>query len=50
MEGSQTSADATALIADLEEQIPQLIAEAEVPGLSIAVIKDAQLLWRQGLG
>jgi hypothetical protein len=38
------------LIADLEKQIPQLMEEAMVPGLSIAIIKDAKLLWRRGFG
>jgi CubicO group peptidase (beta-lactamase class C family) len=38
------------LIADLEKQIPQLMEEAKVPGLSIAIIKDGKLLWRQGFG
>ncbi|MPY89065.1 MAG: serine hydrolase [Luteitalea sp.] len=38
------------LIADLETQIPQLMEEAIVPGLSIAVIKDGTLLWRRGFG
>jgi CubicO group peptidase (beta-lactamase class C family) len=38
------------LIADLEKQIPRLMEEARVPGLSIAVIQDAKLLWRRGFG
>jgi CubicO group peptidase (beta-lactamase class C family) len=38
------------LIADLEKQIPRLMEEAKVPGLSIAIIKDAKLLWRRGFG
>ena len=33
-----------ALIADLEKQIPNLMEEALVPGLSIAIIKDAKLV------
>jgi len=37
-------------IADLERLIPKLMEEAIVPGLSIAIIKDAQLLWRRGFG
>jgi CubicO group peptidase (beta-lactamase class C family) len=37
-------------IADLERLIPKLMEEAIVPGLSIAIIKDAKLLWRQGVG
>jgi RNA polymerase sigma factor (sigma-70 family) len=38
------------LIADLEKQIPKLMEEARVPGLSIAIIKDAKLFWRRGFG
>src|SRR5262249_25961442 len=38
------------LIASLEKQIPKLMEEAKVPGLSIAIIKDAKLLWRRGFG
>jgi CubicO group peptidase (beta-lactamase class C family) len=38
------------LIADLETQIPRLIKEGMVPGLSIAIIQDAKLLWRRGFG
>jgi len=38
------------LIADLEKQIPKLMEEARVPGLSIAIIQDAKLLWRRGFG
>lgn len=39
-----------ALILDLEKQIPILLEEAKVPGLSIAIIKDAELFWRKGFG
>ena len=38
------------LIADLERLIPKLMEEAIVPGLSIALIRDAKLLWRRGFG
>jgi len=38
------------LIAGIEEQIPPLMAEQKVPGLSIAVLRDAKLLWRRGFG
>ena len=38
------------LIADLEKQIPQLMKKAKVPGLSIAIIKDAKLFWRRAFG
>jgi CubicO group peptidase (beta-lactamase class C family) len=39
-----------ALIADLEKLIPKLMEEVRVPGLSIAIIKDARLFWRRGFG
>src|SRR6266850_7311366 len=39
-----------ALIADLEKQIPKLMEEAMVPGLSIAIVKDGKLSWRRGFG
>jgi CubicO group peptidase (beta-lactamase class C family) len=38
------------LVADLEKRIPKLMEEALVPGLSIAIIQDAKLLWRRGFG
>jgi len=55
-QGSQKSAESKdgppwkTLIADLEKQIPQLMQKAKVPGLSIAIIKDAKLFWRRGFG
>jgi CubicO group peptidase (beta-lactamase class C family) len=39
-----------ALIADLEKQLPQLMADAFVPGVSIALVRDAQVVWRRGFG
>ena len=38
------------MLADLEKQIPGLMAEANTPGLSIAIIRDAKVLWRRGFG
>ncbi|HEX8565226.1 MAG TPA: serine hydrolase [Pyrinomonadaceae bacterium] len=38
------------LIAQLEKSIPQLMKDGEVPGLSIAIIKDAKILWQQSFG
>ncbi len=38
------------LISDLEKQIPKLMEENLVPGLSIAIIKDRKLRWRRGFG
>ena len=37
-------------IAALETSIPKLMKDAVVPGLSIALIHDGRLLWRQGFG
>jgi CubicO group peptidase (beta-lactamase class C family) len=39
-----------ALIKDLERQLPKWMQEANVPGLSIAIIKDGKLGWRRGFG
>jgi CubicO group peptidase (beta-lactamase class C family) len=39
-----------ALIADLEREIPSLMASANVPGLAIAIVKDGELFWRRGFG
>ena len=47
---SNEGAPSRTLVADLEKQIPTLMEEAMVPGLSIAVIKDGKLLWRRGFG
>ncbi len=38
------------LVADFETQIPKLMAAANVPGVSVAVIHDAQVVWRRGFG
>jgi CubicO group peptidase (beta-lactamase class C family) len=42
--------DAAGLIADLEKEIPRAMEDTRVPGFSIAVIRDVQLLWRRGFG
>lgn len=47
---SQVSSESRILLADLEEQIPKLMEEAKVPGLSIAIVKAAKLFWRRGFG
>lgn len=38
------------LIADLESLIPEKMEEVKVPGLSIALIRDAKVLWSEGFG
>lgn len=56
VQGDQTSAESRSsapwetLIADLEKQIPKLMEEAIVPGVSIAIVKDAKLRWRRAFG
>jgi len=37
-------------IVELEKQIPRLMEESVVPGLSIALVQDGKLVWRQGFG
>ena len=34
----------------LKAEIPRIMESTKVPGLSIAVIRDARILWRQGFG
>jgi CubicO group peptidase (beta-lactamase class C family) len=46
----KTSADEKALVSDLEKTIPELMKAANIPGLSIAVIRDGKLLWAGGFG
>jgi CubicO group peptidase (beta-lactamase class C family) len=43
-------AAARGLIADLEREIPELMAAAEVPGVSIALVENGSLMWRRGFG
>jgi CubicO group peptidase (beta-lactamase class C family) len=38
------------VIADLEARVPGLLAAAHVPGLSIALIRDARVAWSRGFG
>ena len=38
------------LVSDLEQEIAELLNKAQVPGLSIALVKDGALLWRRGFG
>jgi CubicO group peptidase (beta-lactamase class C family) len=38
------------LVADLEAQIPMLMAEAHVPGVSAVLIQDATVVWQRGFG
>ena len=38
------------LIRNLEKVIPPLMEKAHIPGLSIAVIRDGEILWHKGYG
>ena len=38
------------LVIDLEAQLPSLLAIALVPGLSIALVQDARVVWSRGFG
>jgi len=38
------------LVSELERTIPELMKEATIPGLSIAVIRDGKLLWTKAFG
>jgi len=39
-----------ALITDLEKAVPDLMEEAGIPGMSIAVIKEGEIIWSRGFG
>src|SRR3981081_2849854 len=40
----------TSRIANLEKNIPKLMDENKVPGLALALIKDAKVAWVRGFG
>ncbi len=46
----KTDVDNRKLIAELEKIIPELMIEAEIPGMSIAVIKNGGIIWTEGFG
>lgn len=46
----KTDVNKDTLITQLEANIPQLMEQALIPGLSIAVIRDGELLWSKGFG
>lgn len=46
----QTKTKKEELIARLEQTIPVLMKEGEVPGLAIAVLQKGELLWQHGFG
>lgn len=50
LERLKTNVPADVLIAELKKSIPELMNKNKVPGLSIAIIRDAKILWSQGFG
>ena len=46
----KTKAKKDELIARLENIIPQLMKDGDVPGLSIALVRDSQILWQRPFG
>ncbi|MBV9960479.1 MAG: serine hydrolase [Acidobacteria bacterium] len=46
----QTKVRQDALVARLERDIPQLMREGDVPGLSIALIRGGEVVWHKGFG
>ncbi|MGA2513067.1 MAG: serine hydrolase domain-containing protein [Candidatus Limnocylindrales bacterium] len=42
--------DAASVIAKYQEQIPELMAEQNIPGLAVALVDGDQVLWTQGFG
>jgi len=46
----QTKAKPEALIAHLQQRIPQLMQEGEVPALVIALIREGKLVWHHSFG
>jgi CubicO group peptidase (beta-lactamase class C family) len=48
--GTRDDDDLSNLIDDLESQIPELLTESVVPGLSMAIISNAAVQWRRGFG
>ena len=47
---SRSSVSWRTQVAEWEKRFPQLMAEFMIPGLSMAVIKDARVVWRRGFG
>jgi CubicO group peptidase (beta-lactamase class C family) len=50
VEGLKTDVPADKLIANLRTFIPDLMKQVKVPGVSIALIRAAKILWIQGFG
>jgi CubicO group peptidase (beta-lactamase class C family) len=48
--GLKTSLDRQAHVAALEKAIPKLMETAGIPGMSIALIRDGEIVWAHGFG
>lgn len=48
--GASANGRLDALLASWEKQVPELMRETKVPGVSMAVIAGAKLRWRRGFG
>ncbi|UCE07251.1 MAG: class A beta-lactamase-related serine hydrolase [bacterium] len=46
----KTTVEKDTLVSQLESNIPKIMEKAMIPGLSIAVIRDGELLWTKGFG
>ncbi|HKQ74360.1 MAG TPA: serine hydrolase [Blastocatellia bacterium] len=46
----QTKAKKEQVITKLEQRVPQLMKDGDVPGLSIALLRDGELAWHHGFG
>ncbi|MBL8169140.1 MAG: serine hydrolase [Acidobacteria bacterium] len=46
----QTKAKPAEIAARLETMLPPLMKEAQIPGLSIALVRDGKLVWQHGYG
>ena len=46
----RTKAKKEQIVALLEQGVPQLMKDGDVPGLSIALLRDGELVWRHGFG
>ncbi len=46
----QTNAKLPDVVARLEDRLPQLMRESQVPGLAIALIRDGEVAWHHGFG
>ena len=48
--GASEQQGPVAVISDLESSIPDLMRNARIPGLQIALIRDAEVVWEEGFG